>query len=168
MGTAVASLERCPAVPETPTDPELLVTELNHYATKLDVKARLQAYNVATQLITDHRAEENAHYYLLELNATESSISVRRFKSSELTEATREYAAAEATARSKKGVDAVLVSVESPAALRRAFPNYFADTTVFVSLMERALAPERKRLTRKKRKTNARGHTLLGTRRRRR
>jgi hypothetical protein len=37
------------------------------------------------------------------------------------------------------GGDAVLVSVDSLAALRRAYPNYFLDTRVFLDLLEEIL-----------------------------
>jgi transposase len=36
--------------------------------------------------------------------------------------------------------DAVLVSVNSIASLRRAYPNYFADTHIFVGLLRQALS----------------------------
>jgi hypothetical protein len=39
--------------------------------------------------------------------------------------------------------DAVLVSVDSMAALRRAYPNYFLDTKVFVDLMNETLKSTR-------------------------
>jgi hypothetical protein len=38
------------------------------------------------------------------------------------------------------GLDVVLVSVDSLSSLERAYPNYFADTRVFVELMSQALA----------------------------
>jgi len=36
--------------------------------------------------------------------------------------------------------DAVLVSVESLSALRRAYPNYFLDTSAFLESVEEAIA----------------------------
>ena len=38
------------------------------------------------------------------------------------------------------GSEAVLVSVESVDALRRAYPNYFLDTKVFLAAVETAIA----------------------------
>ena len=40
---------------------------------------------------------------------------------------------------SKGDTDAVLVSVDSVASLRRAYPNYFADTHKFLELVSDAL-----------------------------
>ena len=36
--------------------------------------------------------------------------------------------------------DVVLVKSDSMASLRRAYPNYFADTTLFVESLEEAIA----------------------------
>jgi len=44
------------------------------------------------------------------------------------------------------GTDAVLVSVDSIAALQRAYPNYFADTRVFVALLKQALSGHQRRI----------------------
>ena len=42
--------------------------------------------------------------------------------------------------RERTRADAVLVSVESVNNLGRAYPNYFADTRVFLQLMQQALS----------------------------
>ena len=39
----------------------------------------------------------------------------------------------------KQGLDVVLVSVGSLTTLRKAYPNYFADTDVFLSTMQKAI-----------------------------
>jgi hypothetical protein len=43
-------------------------------------------------------------------------------------------------------MDAVLVSVDSLAALPRAYPNYFADTRVFMELLSQALSGHKRRI----------------------
>lgn len=58
------------------------------------------------------------------------------------------YAEAERRCKEQPGTDAVLVSVDSLAALRRAYPNYFADTTAFVNLLKSFLASRQKAVTR--------------------
>ena len=44
------------------------------------------------------------------------------------------------------GMDAVLVSVDSLAALEKAYPNYFADTRVFLELLRQTLAGQMSRV----------------------
>lgn len=62
------------------------------------------------------------------------------FKSNEGEEASARYAEAEKLARDGRGKDAVLVSVDSVDALERAYPNYFADTRMFIELLKQALS----------------------------
>ena len=64
----------------------------------------------------------------------------------ELAEAEKQYAEAETHVKAHPGTDAVLVAVDSIAALRRAYPNYFADTKVFVGLLKQALSGHQKRI----------------------
>jgi hypothetical protein len=81
---------------------------------------------------------EDAHWYLLELNPQTNELKVTGFKKNEIKEAERAYAAAELKARGIGGKDAVLVAVDSVAELPRAYPNYYADTDVFLQLMGQA------------------------------
>ena len=54
------------------------------------------------------------------------------------------YLAAE-RAISDLGADAVLVSVESLATLRRAYPNYFLDTHLFIQAVEQIIGKRRRK-----------------------
>ena len=133
MGSAIAAREHSPTVPKTPSG-RPLTSQLRSYANKLDVKNRLQAYGAAIRVLTGD-ASQRADYFLLSLNPTERLIGIVGYKRSELHKAARDYLDAE----QKEGVDAVLVSVESLSALRKAYPNYFLDTTEFIRAMEKAL-----------------------------
>ena len=66
-------------------------------------------------------------------------MTVTGFKQAESNEATAKYLEVEKKIKDSKDTDAVLVSVDSMAALRRAYPNYFLDTKVFVDLMNETL-----------------------------
>jgi putative GTP pyrophosphokinase len=58
-----------------------------------------------------------------------------------LADASTMYLEAEERAiKNKELSDSVLVSVDNLRSLRRAYPNYFSDTTVFISAIERAIA----------------------------
>jgi len=144
MGSAIAMRERQPLIPDTPTNRRELIQELRRYATTLDVAKRLRGYGEAMRTIKQQSAKQlKAHYYLLELDAQRTEVTVTGYKLGELTQATDKYLEVERAARDRPGADAVLVSVESLTSLERAYPNYFADTTVFVLLMQQALAERR-------------------------
>ena len=53
-------------------------------------------------------------------------------------EAERQYARREF--EKKEGTDAVLVSVSDVTALRRAYPNYFLDTSVFLETLDKFIS----------------------------
>jgi hypothetical protein len=141
MGTAIAIRERTPAVPETPADETRLVEDLAHCATALNVGPRLAAFGHAMRTLTQPSAEqEKAYYYLLRLDANNSQLTVSGFRKNQSEEASEAYLNAEKDVKITPGLDAVLVSVDSIAALERAYPNYFADTRIFVELMNQALS----------------------------
>ncbi len=143
MGTAIALRERGPVVPNTPTGRQELAIELKHYANHLDVANRLRAYGEAMKTLRgDEYAEAKSRYYLLVLDPVQDppEVTVSGFKANELQKAQDAYLLAEKSFKDKPGKDAVLVSVDSLASLERAYPNYFADTRVFLELMEQALS----------------------------
>jgi len=137
MGTAIAIREESPPCPHTPTNALILRKELKLYATKLDIESRLRTYGEALKTSASPGAKR-AHYFLLELNPTAERMKITGFKSSELSKASKEYFAAE-RAIADIGADAVLVSVESLTSLRRAYPNYFLDTKVFLQAVREAI-----------------------------
>ena len=80
-----------------------------------------------------------AAVYLLYLDAAEEKIKVTGFSTAEQAKASEVYLSTEKMIRNKGTAQAVLVSVESLQTLRTAFPNYFADTRVFIAAVKRAL-----------------------------
>jgi hypothetical protein len=137
MGTAVALREGTPPVPGTPTKKKELVPELYEHARTLDVENRLRVYGEALRVLES--GAENADYFLLRIDPSQRQLTVKGYRHSELQSAQQEYLEIERIISDQKGEDAVLVSVDSLASLRRAYPNYFADTGVFTDLVRRTL-----------------------------
>ncbi len=141
IGSSIANRERSPTVPGTPEKRSELRTEIRHYAKKLDVRKKLTAYGSALRILENPRELKQSHYYLLVLDPSGvGTITVTGYQFSELERASRDYLESEKLTRGKPGADAVLVSVESMAALRRAYPNYFLDTRKFLDELKRATA----------------------------
>jgi hypothetical protein len=134
MGTALAIRERTNPVPDTPTERRPLVAALRQSAQRLDVEKRLTSYGQALRVV-GHPDAKTAHFFLLTLNPGDKSVNIDGFQANELADANEAYLNAE-----RSGADAVLVSVESLALLRRAYPNYFLDTRVFLNALRRAIA----------------------------
>jgi hypothetical protein len=134
MGSAIALRERAPLVPGTPSEQDLK-KELAHYAGKLNVEGHLRAYRAAFRTLRTPRARDS-HYFLLKLNPNIHEISVTGYRFNELGKASRDYLDVERPIVGGPRADAVLVAVESVNTLRRAYPNYFLDTRVFIDALK--------------------------------
>jgi hypothetical protein len=137
MGSALAIREDSPRVPATPDDNQELKGELQGVAQSLDVARRLRACGAALNTV-DSMEVADADYYLLELDPVAMKVSVFGYKQGELGKASNDYLEVEKRSRGT-GTDAVLVSVESMASLRRAYPNYFLDTEKFLEAVNLAI-----------------------------
>ncbi len=137
MGTVIAVKEDTPRVQNTPFDNNELIDEVGEHEQLLDIIQRLHTFRQALREIEEPTAV-NARYFLLEMDPNAQSITITGFRSEELFRATDRYTEAEKKV-TESGGDAVLVSVDSLAALRRAYPNYFLDTKVFLDLLEGSL-----------------------------
>lgn len=129
---AFASLEIAPWPADRPL--EEIQEELMPLVLELDVLRRLRGYSETLE-----RAEVDgiANSYLLELDLQADRLQVRSFMKNEGERARAAYV--EAEARMGASGDVVLVAVSDAAALQRAFPNYFADTRLFLDTLRTAL-----------------------------
>jgi len=136
MGTDIALREKTEPVPDTPTNKANLKKELREYAGLLEVERRLHAFGTA--LHATETAPKDAHYFLLRLDPTAKQLLITGYAFGDREKAASDYLEAE-RAIQNSSADAVLVSVESLEALRRAYPNYFLDTDVFIGVMKKAV-----------------------------
>lgn len=139
MGSVIAMREKMPSVPDTPSQRPKLLAELAEYASKLNVSDRLRGYRRAVRAM-QAPTQTNSSYFLLQLDPTAGTLNVTGYPAEQIRAASERYTEAEKSAARDRGADAVLVSVESVTNLARAYPNYFADTRVFLQLMEQALS----------------------------
>ena len=142
MSTVLARKEDKPIVPGTPTNHVDLIRELRHYAEKLDVVNKLDAYRTAARVISDDSNLKNVRYFLLQLDSRKRSIRIRRFRQGNFFEAAEAYRNAELQLDEVTAGDVVLVSVESLESLKRAYPNYFLDIRLFLRQVRKALAED--------------------------
>ncbi len=136
MSSALALREQTPLVPGTPTDPTELINELRDYSTKLQVVDRLSAYGAALQHVEQQLKPGGKHTFLLELDLAARVLRVSSHEDSSLAAAA--YSTAERKTEGNPEIDVVLVSADSITSLRRAYPNYFLDTTAFLESLQEA------------------------------
>jgi ppGpp synthetase/RelA/SpoT-type nucleotidyltranferase len=137
MGAALAVAEGTKPVPDTDPDYKELLREMKQYADQLDVINSLQAYGNAINL-PPSILESGREYFLLHLDSNEKKIAVTSFKKDEFEKANEIYMDQERAVENQQGVQVVLVSTASIrkfASLKKAYPNYFMDTQLFVLLV---------------------------------
>lgn len=142
MGTAIALREKRPLVPDTPSDPQELRRELRAITNELQVTTKLKGFGDALQTLPNAQLL-NASYYLLTLDPGGQwgiTLAIQPYTKAQLDTATTDYLRVERAMAERPGAEAVLVSVDSLGALRRAYPNYFLDTKVFLEAVEEAIA----------------------------
>jgi hypothetical protein len=132
MGSEMAFRENSPLVPNTPIDREELRRELGKCADELRVKAYLSGFTTALRTSRPVKGD----YFLLSLDTTARRLNITSYRRREFVEASKDYANKEREIREKSKGDAVLVSVDSIQNLRHAYPNYFADTRLFIKILD--------------------------------
>ena len=138
MGSALALREGTALVPGTPTSQRELVSELRDHVRSLDVDNRLAGYGSALNVMEEPFVR-GAEFFLLELVPSKHEVRVASYSRRELSAATEQYLQVERSLEGP-GSEAVLVSVESLNQLRRAYPNYFLDTEVFLAAVRESIA----------------------------
>ncbi|WP_429129676.1 hypothetical protein [Aeromonas media] len=104
---------------------------------KLDVLSKIRAFAVSTNKLSNNKRKGD-DYFLLKLDTEKSIISLKSYASSELDQATSHYSEIEREVKDKKHIDVVLVSTKSIHSLKKAYPNYFADTSEFSKFLSKA------------------------------
>lgn len=135
---AIAIVERCPTAPAfSELTPEQVIHKLAASEKRLNVLNRLNGFAIAADRITKERGQGG--YHLVVLDSAARTVSIRPFAQARLDEANRAYADIEAQGKAGASVEAVLVSAGPIDALRKAYPNYFLDTQVFVREISRLI-----------------------------
>lgn len=138
MSSALALREGTATAPGTSSSKSAIQAELRTLAKELDVKRRLQAYGDTLKALGDTDTADG-HYFLMALEPRLDTITITAFAKDQLDRATKEYLRVERSLEESTGAEAVLVSVESITALKRAYPNYFLDTRAFLEALDTAL-----------------------------
>ena len=139
MSSNIAIRERKPTVPGTPQDKKTLADELRHYVRELKVVSLLQGWATAVKHIRT-QSKSGAQVFLLTLHTDQKRLYISPFTDEETAMASHEYIETEKRIRQDESAQAVLVSVQSVKGLQVAFPNYFADTRVFINAVKHAVS----------------------------
>lgn len=131
MGSAIAIRERQPNVPGAPENKKDKVRELCQIVDREKILECLTAWNDTVHFLEAPELQ-GAHVFLLVLDPAKGKLQIAPFRINQLATAQEQYLQAEKANENDPQVQVVLVSVDSIDALRRAYPNYYADTTEFI------------------------------------
>lgn len=108
---------------------------------ELGVINKLETYGQTIQEVVTvpPKGGGRRHYLLLEMDTQARQTTIRGFTKEESQEASKAYTDLERSLGENPSTNAVLVSVQKIGQLRRAYPNYFLDTQLFVAALNLAL-----------------------------
>lgn len=141
-GAALADLEKTTPVPGfEDCSAQQIHQRLFESEKRLRVLEKLSGFAIAADRITTERGQGG--YHLITLDSTKRTVTIRPFPVARLEEANVAYAAIEARTKAGEPIEAVLVSAGPVESLRKAYPNYFLDTQVFVRQLQRLVDGQR-------------------------
>ena len=139
MGSEMALSEDCHRVPKTPRDRSKLLSELAKSAKKLDVIKLLRGWAASVSWIQEGRIDQ-AHYYVIDLNIRDWSMRLSGYNNRQLPQAQAHRASRELEIKDDPSINVVLIAADQLEQVRRAYPNYYLDTRMFLAELERAIS----------------------------
>lgn len=131
VGGLHAIIEDTAAVPDMPNNESKLRTKIKRLESQLKVINSLQTFS----LIATHIERGAGHWYVLNIDPTRRAVYGEVFQENQFDDAKARLAKLEDEAENTQ-MQPVMVSVQNIAELERAYPNYFADTKHFVSVLK--------------------------------
>lgn len=137
-GAALADLEKTTPVPGFEgCSAQQIHQRLFESERRLRVLEKLSGFAIAADRITTERGQGG--YHLITLDSANRTVTIRPFPVAKLEEANLAYSVIEARTKAGEPIEAVLVSAGPVESLRKAYPNYFLDTQVFVKQLQRLI-----------------------------
>ncbi|MFH0837557.1 MAG: RelA/SpoT domain-containing protein, partial [Candidatus Aenigmatarchaeota archaeon] len=141
VSSSFAMIEGTPLVPDTPLDEKVLYSRIKKKAEELNVIKVMNGWAEAVQVFEKtQKSKPNIEFFLLELNIFEEKLNITGYTKGQEQQAIQDYAKAEKRNQGKKEYDVVLVGVDASNDLRKAYPNYFADTKEFLQQLKKILS----------------------------
>lgn len=122
---------------DLPKEKEVLQKIIIEYMKTLDVENVLNSY--ASTLKFQPSREKNIEYSLVVLDTQEKTILQKPFRKEEFDMANTFYEALEKKHKNDTHIQIVLISTSIAKNLKKAYPNYFADTIEFLKILTQFL-----------------------------
>lgn len=118
---------------------EEIIEELKELDNRIHATITLEAAaKSAVKIITSSKGK--AAYHLIELNTKESTVSITPFTKEQVEMAESLYKTQEQETRFNPNISVVLVSVGNVKEVKKAYPNFFLDTSTFITKVKSYLS----------------------------
>ena len=136
VSSAFSIMEGEPQIKGTPTDLKELRKEIKKKVESLKVFSKINHWAKALKTIEPRLKE--LHFFLLELDVSldKEKLSIKGYRKDDEPLATEHYLEAEKLQGSDLNKDVVLVGANSIDELRKAYPNYFINSTGFLDYLK--------------------------------
>jgi Region found in RelA / SpoT proteins len=147
-GSMFAGKERCPLIPNTPGTLQEIVDECFDLWHDLNVLQLLRSWSAAMKLMEypESEAFPPNSMCLVELDVRAKTTNINTFRSDQVDEAKANYTAKEKEIGADPMRSVVLVSADSMAELKAAYPSYYGDTEAFLEAVVFLLSIKQKPL----------------------
>lgn len=111
---------------------------------RLGVLTRFNAYAGSLKVVDEHlKKTEVCGYALLEINLKKNQVNSRIYAEKQFSASTAAYLEAEKRAVVTDGLIVALVSTDAVGGIKEAYPNYFADASLFLSYISASIVAYR-------------------------
>ena len=137
VSSAFAQMEGCPPVPDIPKDEKELYSQIKEKEAQLNVIKIMNKWAEAVKIFENtKKTAKRYHYFLLELDILKENLNISVFTKNQEKKAIERYSEIEKKNIGKKEFDVVLVGAENLNELKKAYPNYFVDTSEFLNKLK--------------------------------
>lgn len=142
ISSAFAKMEDCPCVPDTPKDEKELYSEIKELEKYLNFIEKMKSWTNIIDLFDKEiksKQKRKVKFFLLELDILGKKIIIKSYTEKEEKKAIDDYSALEKRHSGSKDYDVVLVGADTTSDLKKAYPSYFLDVTVFLKYLEKII-----------------------------
>ncbi len=130
----------CPVIAELRDVPESeLIDELKTINEELNVIGKLNSLAVSIKSISSNKSKKSFYYYVLELTVIKDSLAtviISPFGKAYEEQAESYYRAREEDTKDQLNKSILLIRSKNIKDIKKAYPNYFLDTQMFVKILE--------------------------------
>jgi putative GTP pyrophosphokinase len=139
VSSAFAIMEKCPLVPYVETSKKKMYNLIKQKEKELNIITRMQGWNKSLREFEDLRTDKQKEFFVLELDTIQEKVTITAFSNNEEKKAIDMYSNIEKKIYGKNEYDVVLIGADNIVDLKKAYPNYFADTNEFIKNLKQII-----------------------------